>query len=48
MKSVIYWTSKHGALMVPLAHERPEGLAPMTTPVKKWDYKSRWELGMPS
>ena len=26
LKSVIYWSSKHGALMVAMAHDRPEGV----------------------
>ena len=33
LKSVIYWTVKHGAMMVALAHERPEGV---TSQAKVW------------
>ena len=33
LKSVIYWTVKHGAMMVALAHERPEGV---TSRAKVW------------
>ena len=33
LRSVIYWSSKNGALMVSLAHERPEGIP---TQAKVW------------